>query len=69
VLTAWGRTERCATVNETVVRDFYAKHVNAPLAPEAGAGPISGADSYPAGTLPQASPASSPTPSTSTTKK
>jgi hypothetical protein len=42
VLTSWGRTERCARVSDTVIRDFYANHVNK-LAPEVGAGTMGGA--------------------------
>ena len=44
VLTSWGRTERCGTVSDSVVRSFYADHLNADVAPERGAGPITGAD-------------------------
>lgn len=44
VLTSWGRTERCSTVSDAVINNFYAKHLNANIAPEAGLGPITGAD-------------------------
>jgi hypothetical protein len=44
VLTAWGRTDRCETVSDAVVNAFYEKHLNSSLAPEAGVGPITGAD-------------------------
>ena len=66
VLTSWGRTDRCATVSESVVSAFYKNHLNAPIAPEAGLGPISGADSLPAGDLPTTSPPPSPTASATT---
>ena len=38
VLTTWGRTDRCSSVSDTVVKSFYAAHVNK-LAPEVGSGP------------------------------
>ena len=44
VFTSWGRTERCDSVSDTVATNFYAKHLNASIAPEAGVGPITGAD-------------------------
>ena len=44
VLTAWGRTDRCSKVSTTVASKFYADHLNSNLSPEAGAGPITGAD-------------------------
>lgn len=66
VLTSWGRTERCSTVSEAVAQNFYANHLNSHLSPEAGLGPISGADSIPPGTLPNASQSTAPSPSTST---
>jgi Protein of unknown function (DUF3105) len=69
VLTSWGRTERCASVSDAVIRAFYAKHVNSPLAPEATAGVLNGAQ-FPANdvvTQPTASPA--PSPSASSSKK
>jgi hypothetical protein len=44
VLTSWGRTDRCSTVSDAVVKTFYSDHLNAKVAPEAGAGPITGAD-------------------------
>jgi hypothetical protein len=59
VLTSWGRTDRCGSVSEAVVSAFYKAHVNSSLAPESGAGPISGADSIPAGSLPTVSPPAS----------
>ena len=73
VLTSWGRTDRCATVSDKVINDFYKAHLNASIAPEAGLPAIQGADSIPAGTLPGASPApsssASASPSPSSTKK
>lgn len=51
VLTSWGRTERCGTVSDTVVRKFYADHLNAQVAPERGLGPITGADTCAPATL------------------
>jgi len=65
-LTSWGRTERCGRVDSAVVNNFYAKHVNDKVAPEAGSGPITGADSVPPGTLPNAQQSGSPMPSAST---
>jgi hypothetical protein len=65
VLTSWGRTERCGTVATPVIQSFYSKHVDSPLAPEKGLPPITGADNFPPGVLPTASPA--PHPSASTT--
>jgi hypothetical protein len=59
VLTSWGRTDRCNSVSTKVVSDFYAAHVNNPIAPEAGLGMITGSDSYPAEVLPASSPAPS----------
>jgi hypothetical protein len=67
VLTAWGRTDRCGTVSDDVVNNFYAKHLNASIAPEAGLGPISGADSVPPGQLPNAQESASPMPSATAT--
>ena len=77
VMTSWGKTERCSSIDDKVVRHFYTVHVNAPQAPEAGLGPIQNADKYPSGTLPgaTASPAPSmsaspkPTPKPTSTKK
>jgi hypothetical protein len=73
VLTSWGRTERCGTVSDAVIRNFYTKHLNSPLAPESGAGAIPGADTVPAGQLPGATPSPSasaaPTSSPTSTKK
>jgi hypothetical protein len=60
VFTSWGRTDRCASVNDDMAKQFFENHVNASFAPESGSGPISGADSVPAGQLP---PTASPTPS------
>ena len=51
VLTSWGRTERCGTVSDAVVSKFYADHLNSNLAPEAGSGPITGADACDPATL------------------
>ena len=59
VLTSWGRTDRCGSVSEPVVNAFYRAHLNASFAPETGAGPISGADSIPPGSLPAVSPPAS----------
>lgn len=67
VLASWGRTDRCSTVSDSVVQSFYAQHLNASVAPEAGLGPISGADSIPPGTLPNAQESTSPAPSASPT--
>ena len=67
VLTSWGRTERCATVSEDVVKAFYAKFVNNKnLAPEVGSGAMGG-DAFPADTVntTPVSSSSSPTPSAS----
>jgi hypothetical protein len=73
VLTSWGRTDRCGTVSDNVVNAFYKAHLNASVAPEAGLGPIDGADSIPPGQLPSQSPApttsASASPSPSSTKK
>lgn len=66
VLTSWGRTERCGTISDAVVNNFYAKHLNSNLSPEAGLPPISGADSIPPGQLPNAQASASPAPSGST---
>ncbi len=62
-LTAWGRTERCATVSPKVISEFVAKYVNK-TAPEGGApgGKLPGAS-------PPATPPTSPAPSASPTKK
>jgi hypothetical protein len=65
VLTAWGRTDRCSTVSDAVLTSFYKKHLNSALSPESGAGPITGADSYPSGVLPSASPAPTSSPEAS----
>ena len=48
-MTAWGRTERCGSVSDAVVRHFYSQHQNG-LAPEVGAGDMGG-DAYPAKSL------------------
>jgi hypothetical protein len=70
VLTAWGRTERCDTVSMDVVRAFAAKYTDLPSAPEKGLPAISGADNYPAGTLPgAAAPTPSPTASATPSSK
>jgi hypothetical protein len=76
VVTSWGRTDRCTTVSDDVVSKFYSDHLNSSVAPEAGAGPIGGADSVPPGQFPKtdtadphatgsASPTASPTASPS----
>jgi len=67
VLTSWGRTDRCGTVSDDVVKRFYSDHLNSNLSPEAGLGPITGADSIPPGTLPSTSQSAAPSPSTSAT--
>jgi len=67
VLTSWARTDRCGTVSDTVVDKFYADHLNGSVAPEAGLGPISGADSIPPGQLPSAQQSASPMPSATAT--
>jgi hypothetical protein len=79
VISSWGRTDRCGKVSDDVISSFYKSHLNASIAPEAGLGPITGADGIPAGTLPASSPPPSPatsttpagsaSPSTSSTKK
>jgi hypothetical protein len=63
VLTAWGRTDRCGTVSDSVVKSFYAKYLNGSVAPEAGLGPISGADQLPPGQLGTPAESTSPAPS------
>lgn len=68
VITSWGRTDRCSTVSDAVVNNFYAKHLNSSIAPEAGSPPISGADPIPPGQLPNANASASPMPSASPTK-
>ena len=65
VLTSWGRTDRCSTVSTPVISSFYAKNLNSNIAPEAGLGPIQGADSIPPGQLPNAQSSASPMPSAS----
>ena len=66
VLTSWGRTERCSTASQDVIRSFTSKHVDSNLAPEKGLPAISGADNYPAGVLPGPSaPSASASPSAS----
>jgi hypothetical protein len=73
VLTSWGKTERCSSIDTAVTRNFYTVHVNAPEAPERGLGPIPNSDNYPPGTLPGPAPSpgmsGSPTPTPVTTKK
>jgi hypothetical protein len=68
VLTSWGRTDRCATVSDSVVSSFYQAHLNASIAPEVGAS-MTGDYQLPANELtpPSASPSASPSPSS--TKK
>lgn len=61
VLTSWGRTDRCASVSQDVINTFYKNHLNAAIAPEAGVPAIPGADSIAPGTLPNNSPAATPT--------
>ena len=51
VLTSWGRTDRCGKVSDAVVNSFYDDHLNAKLAPEAGAAAIGGADACKPSTL------------------
>ena len=60
VLSSWGRTERCGTASQGVIRNFYSKHVDSNLAPEKGFPAISGADSIPPSTLPGANASASP---------
>lgn len=72
VLTSWGRTERCASVSDEVVTNFYNDHVNK-LAPEVGSGAMGG-DTYPADTVmttpvAKASPSASATASTKKSPK
>jgi hypothetical protein len=50
VYTAWGRTDRCSSVSDAMVQAFYGKHLNASLAPEAGAGTLGG-DQFPGSDL------------------
>jgi hypothetical protein len=76
VLTSWGRTERCGSVSDAVVRTFYTDHVNdSKLAPEVGSGSMGG-DRFPASDLnttpitsPSASPSASASPSPSASSK
>jgi len=68
VMTSWGKTDRCSTIDPTVVSNFYTVHVNAPQAPEATLPAIQGADQLPSGQLPPTK-NSSPSPSPSSTKK
>jgi hypothetical protein len=65
VLSAWGRTDRCDTVSDAVVNNFYANHLNGSIAPEAGLGPISGADQLPPNQLGNPQESASPMPSAS----
>lgn len=67
VLTSWGRTERCNTLSDAVVNNYYAKHLNSNLSPEAGLGPISGADQLPPDQLGTPQESASPAPAASTT--
>lgn len=67
VLTSWGRTDRCSSASPAVIRDFYAAHVDAPLAPEAGSG-AGGGEQFPANDLITAPAAMSPTPTPTPTK-
>lgn len=70
VLTSWGRTDRCSTVSNDAVRAFYTAHVDAPFAPEHGAGASAYADLVPPNELiPATQPSKSPTPTPSATKK
>ena len=71
VMTSWGKTDRCGSIDTAVVRDFYTVHVNAPQAPESGYPAIQGADQLPAGQLPPVKPSASPsaTPMATSTKK
>jgi hypothetical protein len=70
VMTSWTKTDRCSSIDTAVARDFYTVHVNAPQAPEAGLGAISGADTVPSGQLPASQQTPAPaSPSPSTTKK
>lgn len=63
VLTSWARTERCSTVSDAVVSNFYAEHLNSNLSPEAGLGPIQGADQLPPNQLGTPQESTSPMPS------
>jgi hypothetical protein len=65
VLTSWARTDRCSSVSEDVVKNFYTDHVNT-ISPEAGgvAGPAGPVDQL-GGTGAKGS--MSPTPASSTT--
>jgi len=67
VLTSWGRTDRCSTVSDKVISAFYSDHLNDKIAPEAGAAAIGGADSIPAGQLPNPQQSASPAPSATAT--
>lgn len=69
VLTSWGRTDRCATVSDTVVNAFYKAHLNAPIAPELGS-TMAGDPNLAADQLaPPTTPSASPSPSATSTKK
>ena len=69
VLTSWGRTDRCATVSDTVVNAFYKAHLNAPLAPELGS-TMAGDPNLAADQLaPPTTTSASPSPSATSTKK
>ena len=71
VMTSWGKTDRCSSIDPTVVGNFYRVHVNAPQAPEATLPAIQGADQLPADQLPPTKGSSSPSPmpSATSTKK
>jgi hypothetical protein len=69
VMTSWGKTDRCSTIDPVVARNFYTVHVNAPQAPEAGLPAIQGADQLPSGQLPPTKGSGSPSPMATTTKK
>ena len=70
VLTSWGRTDRCTSVSDDVVRQFYSKHQSdQKLAPEVGSGDMGG-DQFPPNSLlttPAASASASPTAQPSST--
>jgi hypothetical protein len=67
VLTSWARTDRCEKVSDDVVNAFYKAHLNSELAPEVGSS-MAGDPQLPADQL-APSPAASPSPTATSTKK
>jgi Protein of unknown function (DUF3105) len=70
VITSWARTDRCSTVSDKVINDFYKANLNASIAPEATL-TMAGDPNLPADQLGAAAPApsTSTSPSPSSTKK